>query len=173
MRYADAREHIRTGDLIAVRSRHGFLPTLTRWVTRSPYTHTAIAVWCGDADGRRLLVAESNGGGCSLSPLSHYQGEDFDVYLCPVPTTDVVRNLWALLGVRIAYDFVDLLRVGANKLLGLPLPRRDEDGLICSALSATIYLHAGWMPIDLPSIPAPSDVVAALGHGPWIRVRND
>lgn len=30
MNYADARDHIATGDLIAVRKKHGLLPRLTR-----------------------------------------------------------------------------------------------------------------------------------------------
>jgi hypothetical protein len=42
--YAQARDLIRTGDLIVLRKRGGWLPTLTRWVTKSPYTHTGLAV---------------------------------------------------------------------------------------------------------------------------------
>lgn len=172
MNYAEARAHIRTGDLIAVRSTHGGFVALTRAVTRSPYTHTAVAVWGGFQGVERLLVAETNGAGCSLSPLSHYEGTDFDVFKCPVLRADAERALWDLLGVRIDYDVVDLARIAANRLLRVPLPARDDGGLICSALSATIYLHAGWQPQGLPSIPAPDDVVRAVGR-PRLEVRRD
>lgn len=169
MRYAAARDRIRTGDLVALRSTHGGLPALTRWVTRSPYTHTAVAVWMGP----RLLIAEAGAAGNVLAPLSHYEGTDFDVFACPVQVSEFQSALWDVLGARIRYDVADLLRIAAHRLLGVPLPERDEEGLICSALSATIYLHAGWTPADLPSIPAPDDVVYALGTPPRLAVRKD
>lgn len=173
MNYATARPQIQTGDLIAMRSTHGGLVALTRRVTRSPYTHTAVAVWGGFAGIERLLIAETLGAGCSLAPLSHYAGTDFDVFDCPVDRAETERSLWELLGVRIGYDIVDLVRIAANRLLKVPLPPKDEDGLICSALSATIYLHAGWAPAGLPSIPAPDDVVRAVGTPPKFEVRRD
>lgn len=173
MNYAEAREQIQEGDLVAVRARRGLLPVATRLVTRSPYTHTAVAVWGGFDGVKRLLVAESNAGGCSLSPLSHYQGVDFDVFPCPIPRADAERALWDLLGVRIPYGFADLARIAAHRLLGVPLPPADPDEMVCSALSATIYLNGGWLPAGLPSIPAPDDVVRAIGCGPCLEVRGD
>lgn len=163
MNYADARRFITTGDLIAVRSRRGLLANATRLVTRSPYTHTAVAVWGGFPDEGRLLVAQMNGAGCSLSPLSHYAETDFDVFVCPVCPTDAERALWQLLGLPIDYDFGDLARIAAHRLLGVPMPPADDGRMICSSLSATIYLHAGWKPVSLPSIPAPDDVVREVG----------
>lgn len=173
MKYADARPRIRTGDLIAIRATHGGLVALTRAVTRSPYTHTAVAVWVRSVGVERLLIAETNGAGCSLAPLSQYVGTDFDVFACPVDRAEAEYALWNLLGERIAYDLADLLRIAANRLLGVPLPPRDEDGLICSALSGAIYLHAGWFPPGLPSIPAPDDIVAAVATPPTLTVRKE
>lgn len=171
MRYAEARPLIRTGDLIAVRATHGGLPAVTRWVTRSPYTHTAVALWGGFRGVERLLVAQTNGAGCGLAPLSHFARTDFDVFDCPVDRGAAEQAVWALLGTRIRYDLADLARIAAHRLLGWPLPPADDGRLICSALSASIYLHAGWAPARLPSIPAPDDVVAALGAAPRIEVR--
>lgn len=172
MRYHIARGLIQDGDLIAVRQRRGVLPALTRVVTRSPYTHTAIAVWGGFGGASRLLVAESNGGGCSLSPLSHYENVDFDVFRCPVDRVAATSALWNLIGVEIAYGFTDLFRIAANRMLGVPLPPRpDTHAMICSALSATIYMNSGWKPV-LPTIPAPSDVVRALITHPFLEVRG-
>lgn len=167
MQYVDARSQIRTGDLIALRKRHGFLPTLTRWITRSPYTHTALAIWCGD----RLLVAEEKGSGAFLTPLSQYADIDFDVFSVPRATLpNIEKVIWATLGTPIGYDFVDLLRIAANRLFGWPLPTRDDGALVCSALSASMWLHAGWCPLHLPSIPAPDDVVKAVDRRPYLLV---
>jgi len=169
MNYANARQLIKNGDLVAIRSKHGGLPAAVRWVTKSPYTHTAVALWC---EGR-LLIAETNGANAAISPLSQRQGQDFDVFSCPVTRADAVDAVWNVLGVSIGYDFGDLFRVAANRLLGVPLPPADDDKLFCSALSATIYKHAGWRPAGLPSIPAPDDVVRAIGAGSVLEVRGD
>ena len=162
MNYADAREAIRTGDLIAIRKRGGFLPTLTRWITKSPYTHTAVAVWGGFNGIERLLVVESNSAGASLAPLSNYSDTDFDVFICPVGRAEAEAAIWELLGTKIHYDVTDLVRIAEHRLIGIPLPEQDDDALICSALSAAIYQRAGWQPWGLPSVPAPDDVVAAM-----------
>lgn len=168
MNYAEARAQIRSGDLIAVRSHHAGLAWLTAAVTRSPYTHTAVAVWLAD----RLLVAEMRAGGDVLVPASRYLDSDLDVFPCPVEPVAAIGALFDLLGMDIGYELADLLRIAGHELLGIALPPRDEGGLICSALSASIYLHAGWRPADLPSIPAPRDVVAALACPPRLEVRS-
>ena len=172
MRYADARNQIRTGDLIAVRKMHGFLPTLTRWVTRSPYTHTAIALWAGTDAQPRLLVAEAKASGGFLTPLSQYADIDFDVFDAPRETLITIESVvWEVLGVPIGYDMFDLVRIGLNRLFGIPLPAGDDALKVCSALSATLWLQAGWRPRYLPSIPAPDDVAAALAVPPRLQVR--
>lgn len=172
MRYADARDLIRTGDLIALRKKHGFLPVLTRWVTGSPYTHTAIALWCGAGAHRRLVVAEAKASGAFLTPLSQYAGTDFDVFLSPPEIgLSIEAAIWETLGAPIGYDVMDLVRIALNRLLGVPLPPHDNALKICSALSATLWLQAGWRPRYLPSIPAPDDVVAALAVPPLLEVR--
>lgn len=171
MHYAAIRERISTGDLIAFRKHTGFLPTLTRWITRSPHTHTAVAIWVESSGFHRLLVSESNSGGSSFSPLSAYADIDFDVFRCPVNPDRARIVMWRLLGRKIHYGFVDLLRIAAKRLIGWPLPKVDDEAQICSALSAKIYLLAGWRPAGLPSIPAPDDVVAALEDQPLYEYR--
>ena len=170
--YAEARNRIQTGDLIAFRKRGGLLATLTRWVTRSPYTHTALALWVGCGQHRRLLVAEAKASGAFLTPLSQYAEESFDIFRAPGEVASTIEQaLWETLGVPIGYDFADLVRIAANRLIGWPLPEADNVLKICSALSATIWLQAGWHPKRLPSIPAPCDVVAALDAPPALEVR--
>lgn len=174
MNYADVRNGIRTGDLIAVRKPHGFLPVLTRLITGSPWTHTAVALWCGAGRHRRLLVAEAKASGAFLTPLSQYAGVDFDVWPVPIEAQlSVEAAIWEILGTPIRYDVLDLLRIAANRLFGWPLPEADNALKVCSALSATIWLQAHWQPRYLPAIPAPDDIVAALAVPPMFEVRAD
>jgi hypothetical protein len=173
MKYADSRNQIRTGDLIAVRKTHGLLPAVTRLVTHSPYTHTAIALWSGTERQRRLLIAEEKASGGFLTPLSQYAEIDFDVFTAPKETLLTIEEvIWETLGAPIGYDFMDLIRIGANRIFDIPLPSGDDDSKVCSALSATMWLKAGWRPYALPSIPAPDDVVGALAVPPRLVIRR-
>lgn len=158
MRYIDARDSIQTGDLFAVRSHRGGLSALTRLVTRSPYTHTAVALWLSN----RLFLAEMNGGGGALVLASKYADTDIDIFPRPTEVGAITTAIFDLLGLDLGYDFGDLLRVAQHELVSRPLPLVDDNNLICSALSASIYLHAGIPRYRLPSIPTPRDVVAWL-----------
>lgn len=170
MRYDDARPMIQTGDLIAVRRRSGPLAIATVIVTNSPYTHTGVALWVGPPGDRRLLMAHINGGGASLVPVSQEAEFGFNVYPCPVDRAEVERKIWATIGLRISYSGTDLVYILLYLKLGLPLPKQGDD-YICSALSAHLYLLAGWKPANLPAIPWPSAIVAALGASPVVEVR--
>lgn len=173
MKYAEARNQICTGDLIAIRKHHGFLPTLTRWITGSPYTHTAIALWVDVAGVDRLLVTEEKASGVFMVPLSQYAGIDFDVFDAPrLSIHQIEEAIWSTLGQPIAYDFFDLFRIAAHRLFNWPLPDHDDADMVCSALSAFIYMKAGWQPLGMPSLPAPDDVVSALGRTPRWMVRS-
>ncbi|MES2946224.1 MAG: hypothetical protein V4772_25420 [Pseudomonadota bacterium] len=156
--YNDARDQIRSGDLLAVRSTHGGFAAITRWVTRSPYTHTAIALrLCG-----RLMMVETRGL-AGIVPVSQMLDKDFDVVACPVATADVLKSAMDIMGKPVSYDLLDLLRIAARLRLGYHAPDQDDDSRVCSALSAEIYRRAGWQAANLPGIPAPCEVVAAAG----------
>lgn len=171
MTYDELRGQIQTGDLVAVRRRTGALAVATRIVTESPYTHTGVALWVGLEGDRRLLLAQINGGGANLVPLSQMAVYAFDVFLCPVEDRrEVERQIWATLGVKIGYSVPDLVRIAAHIKLGVPLPKQGED-FICSALSARLYALAGWKPRNLPSIPWPGAIVDALEAPPVLEYR--
>lgn len=92
--YAEARSQIRTGDLIAVRSTHGGFAALVRWVTKSPYTHTAVALWVCD----RLMMVETRIL-AGIVPMSQLGDKDFDVIRCPVADPEyVVIEAFNILG---------------------------------------------------------------------------
>ncbi len=170
MRYEDARPLIQTGDLIAVRRRSGPFAVATRLVTASPYTHTGVAQWVGVKGSRRLLMAHINSGGASLVPLSQMSVYAFDVFPCPVGRREAERALFHAIGKKIGYSVADLVRIAAHIRLGLPLPAQGAD-FICSALSAHIYQQAGWAPSNLPSIPWPGAIVAAMDRLPLLECR--
>jgi hypothetical protein len=120
-----------------------------------------------------LLLAEMNGGGACLVAASKYSDTDFDVFACPVHSVEVEGAIFDLLGLDIHYDLGDLMRIAGHELLGIPLPAADDNELICSALSASIYLHAGLPRGALPSIPTPRDDVTWMGVGPALVVHRD
>lgn len=157
--YAEARRWIKTGDLIAVRSTHGGFSAMVRWFTKSPYTHTAVALWVCD----RLLMVETRIL-AGIVPMSQMDSKDFDVIRCPVTNPEhVFIEAFNILGMPVGYDFKDLLRIAARLKLGWKAPEVDDQSKVCSALSAAIYRLAGWRPVGLPGIPAPCEVVAAAG----------
>lgn len=157
MDYAMARNEICDGDLIAVRGRRGIVAVLTRLLTRSPYTHCAVAVW---VDGG-LWAAEINGGGNHLVPVSQID-QDFDVFRSPVVNMlDVRMVIFELLRDHRAYAVLELLRVAVYYLTGIVLTKRFDGALICNEFAAEVYRQAGRLP-SLPPIAAPKDLCAAL-----------
>ncbi len=165
--YEGARSLIRTGDLIGVRSKNGGFPALTRWATKSPYTHTAVALWLCD----RLFMVETRGV-AGIVPLAQLGSKEFDVVRCPVADSEYVFiEAVNLLGTPVNYDLADLLRIVGRLWFGIKEPETDDGGKICSALSASIYRLAGWRPLGLAAIPAPCEVMAAAGPVA-IEVRN-
>lgn len=171
LRYENARDEIRTGDLIALRGTRGFMAWAIRLITRSAYTHTGVAMWFND----RLMVIETRQGPASLVPLSQYAHDDFDVFAAPLDSLSLVFGRDVMLetiGELIVYAWGDLLRVALHELFGIPLPKRSAKRLICSSLSETIYRRIGWNPVDLPSIPTPRDLVKAVGGVARVEVRR-
>lgn len=155
MSYADARGMINTGDLIAVKSRRGLLPWLTRLVTRAPWTHTAIAIWIENG----LWAAEINAGGNHLVPVSQI-GQPFDVYECPEEAIGVREVILAELRQKSHYAFFELIRIGIYRLTGLSIPDVDS-GYVCNEFSARIYAQSGAV-LPVPKIAAPDDLCRVL-----------
>jgi hypothetical protein len=152
----DLLRDVQDGDLIATRSNHGGLPALTRKITKSPFTHTAVVIRLDD----RAWVAEMGAGGNHLVPLNRYAHSQLDVLGFPGDRGLVRANTLESLQGRIKYDWMDLLRIAAFNLLHLRLPRTDKGGMVCSAYSAMLWLGAG-VRLVLPSLPSPGEVVAA------------
>lgn len=160
--YDEARKFISDGDVIVLRGSllHSPLSLATRLLLRTPYTHASIALWLEGG----LWVSEMWSQGNVLVPLSQYAGENWDVFKCPVEDTAKVKGL-ILKHMRneIRYDFGDLMRIAANRLLGVPLPEEDDETMVCSSYVPHVLMEAGWAAEGLPSIAAPDDLARVLG----------
>jgi hypothetical protein len=157
MNYHDARWQIRDGDLIAVRGKGGIIGSLTRFFTRSPYTHAAVAVWF---DGG-LYMAELNGGRNHLVPVSQIADEDFDVCWCPVREPYCVRRAveyW--LRHEVPYGYLAFILIGLSNFLRLDVRGRVGGMLVCSSYCAAVYQSAGWKKRN--RIVSPADLVGML-----------
>lgn len=139
--YENARSHILDGDCIAVRKKTGFLPTLTRYFTDSEYTHTGIAVWL---DGG-LWVAELNGGGNHVIPLSQIEGVDFDVFEPPPNTRPRIREaVLEASRVKTPYAFLLLPVIGLLNWVKAKVYLPWRRLLVCTGYCVMVYEKAGW-----------------------------
>jgi|ERR1035437_1452525 hypothetical protein len=153
MRYLEARDLIKDGDLIAVKGT-GLISDITKFVTDSIYSHTGIAIWL---DGG-LWLSQMTSGGNNLIPLS--QESCFDVFECPVNPASVRTYVLEKLRTRINYSFLDLIVAGLTSITKFKIPTTNT-GLICSAASTKTYLANGW-DIITPPVPTPGWVASRL-----------
>lgn len=168
--YDDVRRLIQDGDLIAVRGQH-LIDRLTSLVTRSPYTHTGIAVWIGD----RLFMADLNSGRNHLTAVSCVP--EFDVYSPPpgMDRTTIRLALFDWLASPIDYGFLAFVIIGLRSALGLKNFIHWRKIVVCSGGSVMIYeMAAHMMQVEGKTPPAawlehtrqlsPGDLAAEL---PW------
>lgn len=156
--YSLLRSEIKTGDLIAVKGPWSDpLDFLIRIGTRSPYTHTGIAVWIGT----RLVILESRSDGSHFALLSSLREEKFDVYTCPTDRVVFETSMWDTTEHHNAYNIFDLFRI-IWRIRVKRTPPNDDGNLafVCSGYSSYEYRKADtrW---SLPTRVAPCEVVAA------------
>jgi hypothetical protein len=142
MRYDEARSLIDTGDLIAVRRKDSLLALATRFFTHGPHTHVGIALWVDEG----LWMAELNGGGNHLVPLSQLTDFDFDVYRRPpeVSEAHVVKSIFSNLREKIEYGTAALFAIGLLNWIRLKVSGRQRRILVCSGYCVSVYVDAGW-----------------------------
>jgi hypothetical protein len=129
---------INTGDLIAVRSVHNFLGTMTQFFTRSKYTHVGLAIWLGGD----LFMAELNGGRNHLIPMS--QLDDYDVYAQPEGLVDVDASIRHWLSMQVSYGFIALVAIGLLDWFRIKTFVHWRQILVCSGYCVAIWEGAGW-----------------------------
>ncbi|MEJ7804298.1 MAG: hypothetical protein WKG03_00025 [Telluria sp.] len=141
MEYAQAREHINTGDLISVRTPLSMMNRVTQFFTGS-YTHSGQALWMAG----RLWVTELNGGRNHLIPLSQWEGLEFDVHAAPDGLTrwDMERAIMDNLGRKVDYGYLAFVAIGLVEWLKLNLVVKWSKILVCSGYSVKNWQDAGW-----------------------------
>lgn len=135
MNYEQARDQIKTGDLIGVRDVHGLLGKATVTLTRSPYTHTGVAVWLGD----RLFMADLNSGRNHLTALSCVKS--FDVTSPPpgLAREHIETAVFDWLANPITYGYAAFVLIGLKDMLGVKKFIHWRKIIVCSGGSIQIY----------------------------------
>lgn len=162
--YQEARSHIETGDLIAVRSAHGIIGRLTQFFTRSPYNHTGIAIWIEGG----LYMGELNGGRNHLIPLSQLDRCDFDVYHPPPGLSNIADALFFWLRLQIDYAYVAFVAIGLLNWLRAKVYVHWRQMLVCSGWCVAVYEEAGWG--EHSRIVSPGELAAMLMLKMQIRI---
>ena len=155
MNYLEARSQISDGDLISVRTPHGLLGKATQFFTRSPYTHSGIAIWIEGG----LYLAELNGGRNHLTPMSQLEDLEFDVYAEPA-VTDVRLSIFKWLRQPINYGYGAFLAIGLLDWLGIKMFVHWRKILVCSGWCVAVYEDAGWP--EHSRIISPGELAALL-----------
>jgi hypothetical protein len=123
MQYADAREQIKTGDMLLYRNHQGggLRAIIERWFvshgTASPYCHVGVAWRDGD---RRLWIMDLTTKGCAPRLLSKTGA--FDWAPAPAPLTDAALGYahdcfgeWVYSRLQAVEGELDSLSIGADK----------------------------------------------------------
>lgn len=168
MNYEDARALIATGDVIMVRGTTGLLTPLTRYFTRSPYTHTGQAFWL---DGM-LWMNEINSGKNHAIPLSQLADENFDVFERPAEVSEAraLAAIKQMLRTKIPYSLLALFVAGALNFLRIKAFIHWRRLLVCSGYTAKSLCLAGWP--ECTYILSPADLAAMLKLKLAVRVND-
>jgi len=148
VKYAQVRDQIKNGDVLMYKGR-GLVSSVIRWVTHSPYSHAALAVWWN----QRLMVMEAKGQGVIVNPTSrsirHYRG-DVEWFSCKkeISEDDRLRMvIFAQEELGKSYGRWKAILLGIKILFEHDLEKRDrlkrEKRLFCSEYVAQIYNFIG------------------------------
>jgi hypothetical protein len=127
----------------------GLVSSVIRWVTHSPYSHAALAVWWN----QRLMVMEAKGQGVIVNPTSrsirHYRG-DVEWFSCKKEISEDDRLsmvIFAQEELGKSYGRWKAILLGIKILFEHDLEKRDrlkrEKRLFCSEYVAQIYNFIG------------------------------
>lgn len=176
MKYTQARDLIKNGDCIGVKTR-----TLGGWLVRlgqhiaglkwAKYGHTGIALWVDVAGEQRLMIAEMNQGGDMYRPLSQYINDGCKVAVFNPPKdadiTHIGSAIRSMLDDHIEYGWLDLIPLGIQLLLRRFIGPHSfgKDGgqnQVCSYFTKQVYATLGAKFEGVPNRPAPAEVLDVL-----------
>jgi hypothetical protein len=155
--YEEARSLISDGDAIMVKSRRGLLAHLTRFFTRSDYTHGGVAFWTAGG----LWMTEINSGKNHAIPLSQLSETDFDVYCCPIADAKAMRYaIQEAMRVKIHYGWPSLFVIGLINYFRIKVFLHARKILSCAGYCVMTYELAGWP--EHSRILSPADLAGLL-----------
>lgn len=132
--YNFARDQIQDGDIIFIKGTT-VISKVTRFFTKSKYTHVGIAFWVYINRKPRLMITEAQGGTRRrMLNLSYYKSKEMDVVRCPRPWIEYADDALDLIG-EVKYSFLTAFYVGIREFLSrynIMLPPKKFSGEICS-----------------------------------------
>lgn len=169
MRYADVRDHIRTGDVLLCRGTACYSRVIQRW-TKSRYSHVGLALRIAVHGIDRVCIIEAmEGSGVRVQLLSDYLARGYAVDWFALDDASINRDVVAQWAVeRWGKQYASprqLLRsfVTAPALGWLGIPTKiDAYRWFCSWFAAEALRAGGWNPLPddvvAPELASPGDV---------------
>jgi uncharacterized protein YycO len=158
--YRTERDTIDDGDVLLFQGT-GLFSRLIRFVTRSTYSHSGLAIWWND----RLMVLESTTPEVRIMPLSiligHYPRVDLYRPTKQLNRVQMFDAATEALGKKYAvWTVVRYVRRILFKIRGGGDPRKPPDKFICSQLVSFAYREGGLdlNPNDSDEFTTPEDI---------------
>lgn len=147
--YEEARNEIKSGDIISFFSSHEssfihrIITMFILYFTGSKIYHTGIAMWMtSDSGNRRLMLIEAVGVGRRILDLSYFRNEKMEIH--PVPNHldrgAIEFFLMAKIGKQ-GYGFWNLIAIALREFFGIKA--KDTKGQVCSQLAALSWAAGG------------------------------
>lgn len=176
--YAQAREHIKTGDVIGIDGNK-----LTAWAQKhgraqwggnryAHYTHIGIAIWRENPnrpDGKELSIYAMVLGGNTYKALSTYAEHDMVVFRTGIDPKKIESKVDESYEKKVVYDSPSWLTIGWRMFTGLGLKNTDK-AIVCSELVRLILRLCGFrLPAKFPVNPSVNEMCNALfaNEMPW------
>lgn len=144
MLYGDARQKLKTGDVVAIDTHNPLTKAVQRIfgsVRYEQYTHIGILVWRGD----HLHIVEMDGRYNVERPLSQYAnaGKEILVFrLSDLDTAKISRSIDMHMRDEIKYDYGSFFSIGARLAFGIGIMDNPKK-LVCTDFVLNILKEAG------------------------------
>lgn len=115
--YEQGRSLVENGDIVFIANKRGILPQLIRFVTRSNFSHAAIAFWVDTAAGKRLMTVQTQTNNKRfVMNLNAMDNCDLYIITSPTPWEEVAPLALSKLD-KVPYSYMEALSVGLHEFL--------------------------------------------------------
>lgn len=156
--YSEARNKIKTGDVVFVAHSNSLMGRIIELFTGSPIYHVGIACWMTSPNGKRILCScEQWFGGRRIVNLQTYTASSLIVVENPIENFNIYMDE-LILNTGDHYGYADFVGAGLYDLCGVKMKNRP--GEICSELIMRILNHA--FKTDMPVVISPAKLFAVM-----------